>query len=130
MFLCSVDSTGRLLTIGYSGRVSVGSAKACVEAVRGLLGGVKPGFHLLVDMSHLEWMDFECAPELGAIMELCNARGLASVVRVIPDKSKDIGVNLMSHFHYSPSVRVHHFETLADAVSSLFAEFLQDPDGQ
>jgi anti-anti-sigma regulatory factor len=89
------------------------------------MGHLKPGFVLFVDMSNLESMDASCAPGLGAIMDLCNARGISTVVRVIPDLNKDIGLNLISHFHYHPKVKTQTYESLAEAIKSLLAEPLE-----
>jgi len=40
---------------------------------------------------------------------------------VVPDARKDIGLNILSQFHYDPKVPIATFETLADALQS-FAE--------
>jgi hypothetical protein len=37
----------------------------------------------------------------------------------VPDPRKDIGLNILSQFHYGPEIRVMTFETLADAVTSI-----------
>ena len=46
--------------------------------------------------------------------------GVAEVVRVIPDPQKDIGLNILSVFHYSRRVRIVTCESLAEA-EELFA---------
>jgi hypothetical protein len=38
---------------------------------------------------------------------------------VVPDPHKDIGLNILSQFHYGPEVRVMTFESLADALASI-----------
>jgi hypothetical protein len=42
-------------------------------------------------------------------------------VRVIPDSRKDIGLNIMSLFHYRRGVRIVTCETLAEAHTILGA---------
>jgi hypothetical protein len=37
----------------------------------------------------------------------------------LPDPHKDIGLNILSQFHYGPEIKLMTFETLADAVQSL-----------
>ena len=37
----------------------------------------------------------------------------------MPDPHKDIGFNILSHFHYDPKIDIFTFETLADALQSL-----------
>jgi hypothetical protein len=41
------------------------------------------------------------------------------VVRIIPDPRKDIGLSIMSVFHYRRGVRIVTCETLAEALSAL-----------
>ena len=48
-----------------------------------------------------------------------DSQRLVSIVRVIPDSHKDIGLNILSQFHYGPEIQTVTFETLADAVQSL-----------
>jgi hypothetical protein len=122
MFRCSVDPPGRVLVVSYSGHITPACTKRCLEEIRVLIDQVKPGFFLFTDLSNLESMDVECAHELGAIMELCESKGLANSIRVVPDKTKDIGLAVISHFHYSPAVRFHAFETMADALGCLLSE--------
>jgi len=49
------------------------------------------------------------------MMDLCNKKGVETVVRVIPDPHKDIGLNIMSLFHYRRRVRVVTCQTLEEA---------------
>jgi hypothetical protein len=86
------------------------------------MDNLKPGFFLLTDLSNLESMEASCAPEVGAIMDLCSERGMLTVVRVIPDPNKDIGFDLISRFHLPPQVKVQTHASLAEAIKSLLAE--------
>ncbi len=80
---------------------------------------LKPGFFLLTDLSNLESMEASCAPELGAIMDLCSAKGMSTVVQVIPEPNKDIGFDLMSGFHLQPPVKTQTHQSLAEAIKGL-----------
>jgi hypothetical protein len=40
----------------------------------------------------------------------------------MPDPRKDIGLNILSQFHYGPDVTVTTFETVADAIRSIAAK--------
>jgi hypothetical protein len=40
----------------------------------------------------------------------------------VSDPHKDIGLNILSQFHYGPDVTITTFETLADAVQSIAAK--------
>ena len=121
MILCKVDESGGVLTMSYSHHVGAEEMRRCLGTVRDLMGQLKAGFLLLTDLSNLESMDLACAPELGAIMDLCSAGGMSSVVQVIPDPNKDIGFDIISHFHHHPPVKTVTYESLAEAIKSLLA---------
>ena len=125
MILCNAAKSGRVLTIRYSHRVEVEEMHLCLKTVRNLAKHLKPGFLLLTDLSNLKSMDASCASEVGAIMELCCSHGLAVLKRVIPDRSKDIGFNVISCFHLDPQINTQTYENLAEAISSLLSEPLE-----
>ena len=119
MIICSVDGSGGVMTISYSQHVDVQDMRRCLENVRHLLDQLRPGFLVLADFTSLESMDANCAHDLGALMDLCSGRGMATVMRVIPDSSKEIGINIISRFHLQPQVKVHTYGSLAEAIKSL-----------
>jgi hypothetical protein len=86
------------------------------------MDNLQPGFLLLTDLSNLESMDASCAPELGAIMDLCSSKGMSTVVQVIPDPNKDIGFDLIACFHHDPPVKTQTHASLAEAIKSLHTE--------
>ena len=55
-------------------------------------------------------------------MDTLTEKQVASVIRVMPDPHKDIGLNILSQFHYGPEIQITTFETLADALQSLVKE--------
>src|SRR5437867_4394636 len=59
---------------------------------------------------------------LAEIMDALAEKGVAAVVRVIPDPHKDIGLNILSQFHYGPQIKLATFESLAEALSALMDE--------
>ena len=122
MIVCHADKSGRVLTISHSQHVGVEEVRRTFGAVRSLIENLKPGFLLLTDLTSLKSMDIDCAPELGAIMELCSERGVSTVIRVIPDRNKDIGLDLISRFHLHPHVKTLTYENLAEAIKSLLVE--------
>lgn len=122
MIACSADETGQILTITYSHAVKAGDVRACLKTIRDDMPQLRPGFVLLSDLTSLDSMDPRCAEGLGEMMELCCAKGMAAVIRVIPDPGKDIGFNLISLFHCPRPVRVYTRENLADAIKCLLLE--------
>jgi hypothetical protein len=77
---------------------------------------MKPGFRLLTDLSGMDSMEYACAPEIEATMDLIREKGVALVVRVVPDPHKDIGFKVMSYFHYGRKVPVLTLDTRAEAL--------------
>ena len=100
-------------------RVTGEQARQAARQVRELLGGVAPGFGVLADFRWLDSMDAEAARYLAQIMDALAEKQVASVTRVMPDPHKDIGLNILSQFHYGPEIQITTFETLADALQSL-----------
>ena len=67
-------------------------------------------------------MDSAAARHIAKIMDAVAEKEVASVTRVIPDPHKDIGLNILSHFHYGPHIQIATFATLADAVQNVAAK--------
>ena len=119
MYLVEIDRSRRLLVIGALQRVTAEEAKLAAQRIRELLRDVAPGFHVLADFRWLESMDPAAAPHVAKIMDALAEKGVSSVTRVMPDPHKDIGLNILSQFHYGPEIQIATFETLADALQSL-----------
>ena len=121
MVAVQTDSSQNLLIIRYTGSVEPDEAERCLEEVRLALPKVQSGFRILADLTDLESMDVSCAPYLSTIMDVCNASGVAAVVRIIPDPKRDIGLQIMSLFHYGGGVKIITCETADDAMKALQA---------
>jgi hypothetical protein len=119
MFSIEASDAERLIKISWSGKVDSDQMRRCAEEIGVAASKMRPGFRVLADMTDLESMEFAGAPYIGSVMDLCVAKQVEHVVRVIPDPHKDIGLNIMSHFHYGSKVRVTICENLADAMRRL-----------
>lgn len=119
MYSVEIDRSKRLLVINALQRVTAEEAKLVAQRVRELLHDVVPGFRVLADFRWLESMDPAAAPHVARIMDALAEKGVSSVTRVMPDPHKDIGLNILSQFHYGPEIQIATFETLADALQSL-----------
>jgi hypothetical protein len=122
MYEVELDQSKRLLVISALQRVTADQAKLVAQRVRELLHDVTPGFRVLADFRWLDSMDSAAAPHVAEIMDALAEKGLASVTRVMPDPRKDIGLNILSQFHYGPEIEIATFETLADALQSMAGE--------
>ena len=119
MFQVEVDKSKNLLKISYAQHVGPEDTKGVVEKAPTLLPDLRPGFRLLTDLSGLESMDLACVPYIKRMMDVCNKKGVEEVVRVIPDPQKDIGLSILSLFHYRRRVRIVTCTTLEEAMKAL-----------
>jgi hypothetical protein len=119
MITLETDTARNIVKISFSGHVTVDEVRRHVANVGSALAGVKPGFRLLTDLTELEVMDVACMPEMQRVMDLCNEAGVKQVVRIIPDPHKDIGLNIMSFFHYRRGIQIVTCETMAEAMAVL-----------
>ena len=121
MYHYELDQTANLLQINYSGQVDADQTRSCAQEFEKAVQKLGPGFRLLTDLSQLERMDLACVPDIKRMMDLSNKAGVELVVRVIPDPRKDIGLNIMSLFHYRKRVRIVTCKRLEEAKKVLAA---------
>jgi anti-anti-sigma regulatory factor len=114
------DNAKNLFTIRYHGRVDADETEQWLAPMQAGVAKLRSGFALLVDLTDLESMDLGCAPHIREMMEFCNGRGVSTVVRVIPDPRRDIGMEIMSRFHYAGNVRIVTCATIEEATKILF----------
>src|SRR3984957_7913984 len=119
MFSIETSESERLLKLSWLGHVDLDEMRRCAEEIRVKTSMMQPGFRVLVDMTALESMDYAGSPYIGSIMDLCVAKQVEHVVRVIPNPRKDIGMNIMSYLRYGSKVRGAICENLADALREL-----------
>jgi anti-anti-sigma regulatory factor len=127
MYAVELDRSKRLLVISAAQTVTAEEAKMAAQRIREVLQDVGPGFRVLADFRGLQSMDSAAAPHIAKMMDALAEKEVASVTRVIPDPRKDIGLNILSQFHYGPDVTLTTFETLADAVQSIAAKADSSP---
>jgi|ERR1041384_1410302 anti-anti-sigma regulatory factor len=114
-----IDKARNLVLVTFRGRVDLAEARQSRQQVAAVLDGMEPGFRLLTDLNGLNSMEYACAPEIEASMDLFRKKGVALVVRVVPDLKKDIGFKVMSYFHYGRKVPVLTVDTRAEALEKL-----------
>ena len=119
MYAVELDRSKRLLVISARQKVTAQEANMVAQRIRELLQDIEPGFHVLADFRWLESMDSAAAAHIARIMDVLTEKNVASVTRVMPDPHKDIGLNILSLFHYGANVKIATFETLADAVQDI-----------
>ena len=119
MYSVESDRSKQLLVISAAGRVTKKEVESVALRVREMMKEITPGFRVLTDFRWLERMDPAAAVPLAEIMDALAEKDVAAVARVIPDLHKDIGLNILSQFHYGPQIKLVTFESLAEALSAL-----------
>jgi anti-anti-sigma regulatory factor len=122
MYAVELDRSKRLLVISAVQKVTAEEANMAAQQIREVLQDVAPGFRVLADFRWLESMDSAAAQHIAEIMDALAEKNVASVTRVMPDPHKDIGLNILSQFHYGANVKIATFETLADALQNIAAK--------
>jgi hypothetical protein len=115
MIKIEAEISRSLLTVTYCGDVVPEEIEEITPDFVAALGLMEPGFRLLTDLGGLESMKASCAPFIDKFMDMINAKGVAMVVRIVPDPKKDIGFLVMSYFHYRPEVAIVTCETMEEA---------------
>ena len=122
MILATSNPAKQLLCVHYLGRVRPAELKQGREDFKLLLAGLRPGFRFLANLTGLESMGLDCRTEVGRNMDLISQAGVGLVVRVIPDPSKDLGLNILTFFHYPNHPEILTCTTLTEAMEKLLAE--------
>ena len=102
----TADVTRNVLEMAFTGRISAGVMAPSEAELAGALLALKPGFSLLTDFTEMTAMGLDCVPYFDRVMDAIRDRGVALIVRVIPDRRKDIGLGIISLFHYPPAMRI------------------------
>jgi len=123
MILVTQNRSLRLLCISYVGVVTADDLRRCRQEIETQATELGAGFTMLVDLTPLTAMDAECVTEVGHNMEVVDRLGVELVVRVIPDVSKDIGMNILTVFHYQHRPRLVTCDNMADALTAITGGF-------
>ncbi|MFT3783797.1 MAG: hypothetical protein QM790_17435 [Nibricoccus sp.] len=119
IFEVSINAAANQLRITLRGAIDAKAMQSCVEDVAKQLPSLKGNFKILTDLSGVQSMDAGSVPHVERLMDLCREKGTALVVRVIPKRSKDVGFNILSLFHYPRTVHIVTCTTLAEAEKAL-----------
>lgn len=118
-FEVTINSTSNQLRIQLRGAMDAATMLACVDQVATQLPTLTTGFTVYTDLAGIQSMDTACVAQVERLMDLCRDKGVATVVRVIPKRSKDVGFGILSLFHYPPKIKIVTCATRADAERAL-----------
>jgi hypothetical protein len=119
MYLAASNRGKKLLHLSYIGQVKPEQLERGLDDLKMLLADLPPDFRLLADFGRLESMLLDCVPEIGRGMEMIDLHGVELVVRVIPDPAKDIGLNILTLFHYKHRPQIVTCENMIEAAKVL-----------
>ncbi len=124
MFDVATDGRGRTMTVCFAARVDTRDVASCLDHLDKPLAEMESGFRVLADLSRLEWMDVECAPMIGAMMDSFRRRGASTLVMVVPHPEREIGLGILALFHFGGNATIASFKTMEEAL-----QFLSQDDG-
>jgi hypothetical protein len=119
MFQVNAEPTKNLLTFAFSGSVTRSETTKWRDELPRLLAELKPSFKLLSDFSEVKSFERASASDIEAVMDLLNEAGVEKVVRIITHPDQDIGLSIMSLFHYRRCVSIITCQTMEEGLSAL-----------
>jgi hypothetical protein len=119
MILVETNKSKRVLIISAAGHVSKEEVKKAADQVRQTLQDVGPAARALTDFRCLQSMHVSAAPYIAEIMHALAEKRVASVIRIIPDSGREIGMNILTRFNHGPELPISTVETLAEALDRL-----------
>jgi anti-anti-sigma regulatory factor len=119
MLLTTLNQPKQLLLLSFIGEVRAAELAQGRPDLISFLAELSAGFRLVTDLTHVELIDTDCLELIVQSMKLCNEKGVGLLVRVIPDPAKDIGLNILSAFHYPPSQRIVTCASMVEAAKVL-----------
>jgi hypothetical protein len=114
-----VDVSRNIVKTSYTGTIRAADMSRYEIEIERALQLVHPGFTLLTDFTELTSMELGCEPFMRRTMDMVRTAGVALVVRIIPDPSKDIGLGIMSLFHYPHGLKIVTTESRDEAAKIL-----------
>jgi hypothetical protein len=119
VYLLTINQSKNLLLFSLLGNVVAAEVRTARTEVEQLLRSLTPGFTFLTDFTNVQSMAEDAAPEIGLMMELSDQSAIGLVIRVFPDSSKDIGMNILSRFHYHRPPRTVTCKSMLEAGEAL-----------
>jgi len=119
MVLVTANLPRQIVLIIFIGHVRASELIKSQDELATFLTQMPSGFTLLTDLTPLDQLDKDCLDHIARSMDLCAERGVGLIVRVIPEASKDIGLSILSIFHYPHRPRMVTCKTMLEAAHAL-----------
>lgn len=115
-FEVSSDPSRNCVKLSFIGRIEPAELEPFEGEITRILTLVHSGFTLVTDLTDLASMSLDCAPFIERTMDQMKRNGVKLVVRIIPDPAKDIGMSILSLFHYPRGLKIITTETREEAA--------------
>jgi hypothetical protein len=115
MFSIKFDKRNNLLNLEFRSNFDEQQGEILCAHLKKELLQAKKGFIVFSDLSRVDYFNDASSKYIQRMMVICNEHGVSKIFRVVPQKSKDIGFNIMSIFHYSKSVKIYTYNSVAEA---------------
>ena len=119
MIKTTYDQKRNTVVLEFWGKIDAAEAQQLLTDVQKTIPQDRKDFKVLTDLSGVEALDPAITAWIKKLMDFLNERGVAEVIRVIPDPAQDIGLNILSLFHYSKKVQFATVETREEAEARL-----------
>ena len=113
------DPKHNVLIMELVGRIDAAQMERFVPEVQKVIPKHGKGFRILTDLSGVQEVALDTREPIKKLMDFLDDQGVTEILRVIPDPVQDIGLNIMSLFHYSKDVRFFTFQSRKEAESRL-----------
>lgn len=113
------DKELNVIVLEFAGTIDAAQGEELIATVQDVVPERAKGFRVLTDLSAVQGVDTGLSEPAKKLMIFFNQHGVKEVIRVIPDPSFDIGLNIMSIFHYSKDVSVITVQTRKEAQARL-----------
>ncbi len=119
MVLVTSNLQKQILLLTFIGHVRGTDLAGSQQDFSAALSQLSPGFTLLTDLTSLDLLDKDCLDQIARNMDQCHERGVGLIIRIIPDASKDIGLSILSVFHYPRRPRTVTCKSMLEAARAL-----------
>ena len=119
MINVTYDSKHNTIIVELAGKIDLAQGEQLYSAIQKSVPKDGKGFKILTDLTGIETVDPKIKGSIQKLMEFCDKQGVTEVLRAIADPSQDIGLNIMSLFHYSKKVTILTFQSREEAQAHL-----------
>ena len=119
MIKASYDPEHNAVIMELAGKIDALQMERFISEIQKVIPKHGKGFRILTDLSGVQEVALEAREPIKKLMDFLDDQGVTEILRVIADPAQDIGLNIMSLFHYSKEVKFFTFQSREEAQSRL-----------